>query len=42
MHDTVLKDYILKKTKWSADTFDQVDWDAHKRAFQHLTQYQKF
>jgi hypothetical protein len=41
MHDTALKDYILKKTKWSADTFDQVDWDAHKRAFQHLTQYQK-
>jgi hypothetical protein len=37
--DSLLKSYILKKTKWSELEFNKVDWPSHERAFRKLTHH---
>jgi len=39
-HDS-LQDYIMKKTNWTLQQFEQVNWDAHQQAFHRQTQHQK-
>jgi hypothetical protein len=40
-HDNSLQDYIMKKTNWTLQQFEQVNWDAHQQAFHRQTQHQK-
>jgi len=40
-HDNSLRDYIMKKTHWTLQQFEQVDWDAHQQAFLHQMQHQQ-
>jgi hypothetical protein len=39
-HNSTLKTYIQRKTKWDDDTFYAVDWGAHRQAFTRLTRAQ--
>jgi hypothetical protein len=40
-HDKQLRDYILKRTKWSYTKFNLVHWSAHGTAFKRLTRAQQ-
>lgn len=40
-HSKVITNHILKKTTWTPQVFDLVDWDAHERSFKHLTRNQQ-
>jgi hypothetical protein len=40
-HEQPLISYIMKKANWSSVTFHSVDWDAHSRAFNRLTRFQR-
>jgi hypothetical protein len=40
-HDPSLRDYIMKKTKWSNREFNMVDRISHENAFKPLTRHQK-
>jgi hypothetical protein len=40
-HDDQLKQYILRKTQWSATAFNKVNWKAHQRAFSRMTKFQQ-
>jgi hypothetical protein len=37
LHRQGLKNYIIKKCKWSTSTFNQVHWDSHELAFSLLS-----
>jgi hypothetical protein len=40
-HSEAITNHILKKTIWTTQVFDLVDWDAHERSFKRLTRNQQ-
>jgi hypothetical protein len=41
VHTATLKHYIIKCANWHPATFDKVDWEAHKRAFNKFNHTQR-
>lgn len=39
LHEKNLEIYIMRKTKWSRQTFLKVHWEAHEKAFHRLHRY---
>jgi hypothetical protein len=40
-HEQPLIEHILRKTGWSKEVFNSIDWDAHHRAIRRLSRFQR-